>query len=233
MNYRFMEEVVWEVFEASCSFCGCRCITPSHFLYQIIIKQNVCIIKSIEVAKSSWPSVMVDQYNYIDPNKTDGLHLANMIVEKCQVNLKEPLLSKQDYEKIIKIVSTKLVKETDGSIRYYSNSELNEKIKNLYYSINKKINIDWNYEETIVYSLYLYYSYLLLKSMCRIIYGNNVLIKSEHRIKILDYLQNYKENPWVKVGMIMVRIYDKDTQRDDSWIPKNHPYWNENIIKNI
>jgi len=183
----------------------------------------MCLRGAIDEAISNWPCVMVDQRHYIDPGKTDGLYLTDKIVEKCHIELNQPDLSERDYEIIIEKVSH------IGSMREINPSELYKNIINIHHSIENMINMKRSKEEIIAYSLYLYYSYLLLKSMCRIYYGNNVdKITKEHRTNILKHFQNYQGNPCVKVGIIMARIYDKDCPRDDSWIPKNHFYW-ENI----
>ena len=179
----------------------------------------------------------------IDPNLEDICHFAQTFKDIFNLQFNNKCISKNKVVEIVEIVEEKLLRPVaispvyrdnifigKDAIRVKSEEQILDEFKAIVNEISKRQLDFGSFEEIITKSLFFWYGCLCMDKTCRKvdIKGNPI----KYRLEVHDHLKN-NPNPWIYHGFVSAskfrRTHDQLQIKDYSWIPKDSPYWIDDI----
>ena len=193
----------------------------------------------LKQALKSLPKLNID----VDPNLEDICHIAQTIKNFFNLQFNNKNFSKEKVVEIVEIVEEKLLRPValrplyrdniyigKGAIRVKSEEQILDEFKAIVNEISKRQLDFGSFEEIITKSLFFWYGCLCMDKTCRKvdIKGNPI----EYRLEVHDQLKN-NPNPWIYNGFVSSskfrRTPDQLQIKNYLWIPKDSPYWKNDI----
>jgi len=180
-----------------------------------------------------------------DPNLEDICHIAQNFKDFFNLQFNNKYISKDNVVEIVEIVEEKLLRPPaispvyrnnmvmeKNTIRVKPEEQILDEFKAIVNEISKMQLEFGSYEEIITSSLFFWYGCLSMDKICRKMDINGIIPKD--RLEIHDYLKNtLNSNPWIYNGFISAskfrRTPDQFKIKDYSWIPKDSPYWKDDV----
>lgn len=185
--------------------------------------------ETIEQATSSWRRVEQG-----DPNTIDVYDHAKKVSIFLHLQLPIQLPGKEIGVKIVELVNEKFIK--GRLIRERTSQELVELGKQVTDSLQEQNLLPFGRSESYVVALYIWHGCICMAKNLRKTYvvgrGREAPYTIEQRQRGYEYIrqcwQNEEaiDNPWVKYGVSLARIFEKGEKVDD-WVPKDSPYWDD------
>ena len=179
----------------------------------------------------------------VDPNLEDICHIAQTFKDFFNIQFNNKYIPKEKVVEIVEIVEEKLlrpvainpiyrddiIKEKEA-IRVKSEEQIVKEFNTIVNGISQKELDFGSLEEIITRSLFFWYGCLSMDKICRKMDINRN--EPKNRLEIHDYLKN-NPNPWIYNGFVSASKFRRSPEqlklKDYSWIPKDSPYWNEEI----
>ena len=196
---------------------------------------------ALKQALESLPKIKIGS----DPNLEDICHIAQIFKDFFNLQFNNKYISKDKVREIVEIVEEKLlrpaainpvyrdniIKEKEA-IRVKSEEQILDEFKAIVNEISK-MQLDFeSYEEIITRSLFYWYGCLTMDKICRKFDVNGIPTPYTVRIQIHDSLKSC-QNPWIYNGFVSASKFRKTPDqfkiKDYSWIPKDSPYWKDDV----
>jgi hypothetical protein len=178
-----------------------------------------------------------------DPNLEDICHIAQTFKDFFNLQFNNKKTSKEKVVEIVEIVEENFLRSVairpvyrnnifigKDAIRVKSEQQILNEFKAIVNEISKRQLDFGSFEEIITKALFFWYGCLCMDKTCRKedIEGNPI----KYKLEIYDYLKN-NSNPCIYYGFVSANKFRKTPDqlklKDYSWIPKESPYWKDDI----